>query len=144
MNWGKKLTVTFIVFAGMMFYLVYRSLSTNFELVDKDYYKNELRYQQVIDGSVHTNTLSSTPVIKQTGAGIILQMPEEMKNKELTGFVFFYCAYDSGKDKKFRLSPDNNGIQAFTGTVGAGSYTVKIDWKQEGVNYYSEKNITIL
>ena len=41
MSWGNKLLVAFIVFAAGMFYLVYRSVNTNYELVEKDYYKSE-------------------------------------------------------------------------------------------------------
>ena len=104
MNWGYKLMWTFIVFAVMMLYLVFRSFQTNFELVEKDYYKNELIYQQVIDGTGRANALSEAPQIEQAGKNIILQMPEEMKTKKIEGSVWFYCAYDSGKDKKFDLA----------------------------------------
>lgn len=44
MNWGHKLTFTILVFIGLMSYLVYRSLNTDFQLVEKDYYNNELQY----------------------------------------------------------------------------------------------------
>ena len=103
MNWGNKLLLTFIVFGAGMGYLVYRSVSTNYELVEKDYYKQELRYQQVIDGTNRVNQLSSAVKIEQTDAGIILELPQEMKEKDISGDVLFYCAYDKKKDKKFSL-----------------------------------------
>jgi FixH protein len=144
MNWGYKLMLTFIVFAGMMSYLVYRAFKTEFELVDKDYYKKELRYQQVIDGTDRANSLSSLPVFTLNGNELILQMPDEMKNKNLSGSVFFYCASDSEKDKTFSLTINNEGKQSFSGLLKPGYYTVKIDWNNEGKNYYAEKHIAIL
>jgi delta-aminolevulinic acid dehydratase/porphobilinogen synthase len=144
MNWGYKLMVAFIVFAGMMSYMVIRSFQTNFELVEKDYYKSELVYQKIIDGADRANTLSALPEIKQSGSDIMLQMPGEMKNKQLSGSILFYCAYDSKKDKKILLATDKDGIQVLTNLLQRGNYTVKIDWNKEGKNYYSEKKLTIL
>ncbi|MES1225356.1 MAG: FixH family protein [Bacteroidota bacterium] len=144
MNWGYKLLLTFVVFACMMGYLVFRAFNTNFELVKSDYYKDELRYQQVIDGTDRANMLSASPAITQKGSNITLQMPEEMKNKTVTGHVWFYCAYNSKKDRKHELSIDKNGEQLFNGSLTPGNYTMKIDWNADGKNYYAEKNLTIL
>jgi hypothetical protein len=145
MNWGNKLLVTFIVFGAGMFYLVYRSVSTNYDLVEKDYYKSELRYQQVIDGTNRANQLSTSVKIVQTDAGITLEFPQEMKNKEISGDILFYCAYDQKKDKRFSLQPDDNGIQVFQSTaISPGNYTVKINWMNEGKGYFSEKSLTVL
>ncbi|MES1215437.1 MAG: FixH family protein [Bacteroidota bacterium] len=145
MNWGYKLMVTFIVFAGMMGYLVYRAFGTNFELVGKDYYKDELRYQQVIDGSDRANLLKTSVEIKQSSDKIILQMPEEMKDKNISGTVLFYCAYDSKKDKNFILTLNNEGTQAFSsGEVTPGTYIVKLNWDSDGKNYYAERKLTVL
>lgn len=143
MNWGYKLMFVFIVFAAMMSYLAYRAFKTEFELVDKDYYKNELRYQQVIDGTNRANTLNTQPIIKQDGGDIVLQMPDEMKNKNLSGSVFFYCASDSKKDRKFSLALNNEGKQSFHDLLKPGYYTVKIDWN-DGKNYYAEKQLAVL
>ena len=145
MNWGNKLLVTFIVFGLGMGYLVYRSVSTNFELVEKDYYKSELRYQQVIDASNRTNELSTSVSLVQSENGIALQLPEEMKNRSITGDILFYCAYDKKKDKKFTLQVNEDGQQQFPLTeVAPGNYTVKINWTHDGKTYYSEKSFTVL
>jgi hypothetical protein len=145
MNWGNKLLVTFIVFGVGMTYLVYHSVNTTYELVEKDYYKSELSYQQVIDGANRVNALSSPVKLEQTGNGILLQLPEEMKNKNISGSVLFYCAYDETKDKKFELKPAGDGTQIFSKEIlHPGSYTVKINWSSDGKDYYSENSLKIL
>jgi hypothetical protein len=144
MNWGNKLLVTFIVFGAGMSYLVYRSVTTNFELVDKDYYKNELRYQEVIDGTNRANALSVAVKLEQSGERIVLQLPAEMKDQIISGTLHFYCAYDGKKDKKFIVSTNAEGMQVLdAGQITAGNYTVKINWKANGNDYYTEKLITI-
>lgn len=145
MNWGNKLLVTFIVFGTGMGVLVYKSMNTTYELVEKDYYKKELRYQEVIDGSNRANALSAAASLQQTDSGIILQFPEEMKNQAVTGTVLFYCAYNQKQDKKFDLNVNPDGIQVFTsGQVTPGNYTVKIGWNSNGTDYYTEKALTVL
>jgi FixH len=144
MNWGYKLFFTFIVFAVMMSYLVYRAFHTDFQLVEKEYYKSELRYQEVIDGANRVNLLSSGISINQDKEGISLQLPEEMKNKQVEGNIWFYCAYNAAKDKKLDLKPDVNGRQVIPpGALMPGGYTVKVQWKQEAKDYYSEKNFVV-
>ena len=145
MNWGNKLLFTFIVFAAGMFYLVYRSMHTNYELVEKDYYKNELRYQQVIDGTNRVNQLKSAVKLEQTANGITLELPQEMKHKIVSGDIWFYCAYDEKRDKRFSLQVNSEGIQVFLSpAVLPGNYIVKINWSNEGENYFSEKKLTVL
>ncbi|MFN8289829.1 MAG: FixH family protein [Chitinophagaceae bacterium] len=145
MNWGNKLLATFIVFAGGMSFLVYKCLHTNYEMVESDYYKKELHYQQVIDGAKEANNLATQVTIQQTGKNIVLQLPEEMKNKPVSGEVWFYCAYDQKKDKKIPLKAGQDGSQTITSSsVQPGNYTVKISWKDEQKNYYAEKPITVL
>ena len=144
MNWGNRLLITFIIFGAGILYLVYRSMNTNFELVEKDYYKSELHYQQVIDGSNRADALHSSVKLEQRENYILLQLPEEMKNKEITGDVLFYCSYDEKKDKKFILKVDNEGTQVFQkGAITPGNYTVKINWSIDSNNYYTEKTLTV-
>lgn len=145
MSWGNKLIVVFIVFAAGMSLLVYRSLSTNFELVEKDYYKQELRYQQKIDGANEANNLTGVVSLKQDETGILLQLPDEMKEKNLSGEVWFYCAYDEKKDKKFPMQTNKDATQLFKlEEIEPGKYTVKINWKDGDKNYYSEQTLTVL
>lgn len=144
MNWGNKLLVTFIVFGAGIFYLVYRSMHTNYELVEKDYYKTELRYQDIIDGTNRANALKGTVSIQQTEQGLVLQMPDEMKAQVISGTILFYCAYDASRDKKIGLDITTGGVQIVEkGRITPGEYTVKISWRTNGKNYYTERSITI-
>jgi hypothetical protein len=142
MNWGYKLLFAFSAFGIMIFYLVYRSYNTQFDLVEKDYYKTELRYQKVIDGTNRTNTLSSDITLGQDGKNITLQLPYEIKDKPVSGTVWFYCAYNAGNDRTFQMKVDDSGIQKFS--IKPGNYTVKIDWECKGIAYYTEKALHVL
>ncbi|MEO8173161.1 MAG: FixH family protein [Sediminibacterium sp.] len=143
MNWGYKLTVTFIIFAGMIGYLVYRSMNTHFDLVEKDYYESELKYQEVIDGFKNTSKLSKAPDLLQSGKNIILQMPDEMKNTLVTGTIQIYCSYNAAQDKTIPIQPDSNGLQVISPSLQTGIYTAKLSWTSTNINYYTEQKIVI-
>ena len=90
MNWGNKLVLVFIVFAALIFTLVYKAVNTKFDLVSKDYYKDELRYQEKIDGIHKANTLSSV-AITQNNSTVTLALPKEMNGEIVAGEAWFYC-----------------------------------------------------
>jgi hypothetical protein len=144
-NWGHKLTLAFLAFTGMMVFLVYKSMHTDFDLVSKEYYKDELQYQQVIDGANRANRLSGSATLVQNGDMITLRLPEEMKNSSVTGEMWFYCADNAKKDRKIALQPNSEAVQQIDSRQFIpGYYTVKISWKSNNELYYTEHTLTIM
>jgi len=145
MNWGNKLVLAFIVFAAGMAFLVYSALQTDFEMVDEEYYKSELKYQQVIDASQRANGLIDQLKLTDTVQRIRLQMPAGMRGKNVQGDVYFYCAYDKKSDRQFPLTVDESGAQYFAKEkLAKAKYTVKVSWKYEGVSYFKEMVIRVV
>src|SRR5450631_3959627 len=106
MNWGNRLLFVFIAFSGMISYMVFRCMETPVNLVNKEYYRDELAYQDLIDGAKKANGLSGKVTVRQEAATISLQLPPEMKNLELKGTVFFYCPSDMSRDRHLNLETD--------------------------------------
>jgi nitrogen fixation protein FixH len=143
-NWGHKLTLGFVVFAGMIIYMVVQSMHTRYDLVSNEYYKDELQYQQVIDDASRANQLSSRATITQQNEVLTLQLPAEMQQKTVTGSLWFYCADDSKKDKKMTLQLNDNAVQTIDSRQFIpGNYSAKIRWESNGTSYYSEIPVTI-
>lgn len=144
MNWGNKLIVVFIAFASLMSYMVYRCVQTPVDLVTKEYYRDELAYQDVIDGTKNANTLTTKIFVQQDSAGLALQFPVEMKNRVIKGNLLFYCVADSRRDRKVVLQLDEFGRQRIDiKSFFPGNYSLKASWESNGKNYYSEEPITI-
>lgn len=127
-----------------MSYMVYICVKTPVDLVSGSYYKEELAYQQVIDGTRRANALSQPVDIKPNQDGILVQLPREMKGKPVDGSITFYCPSDASRDRKITLHPDADGVQMIgTGVVPAGHFTVKVDWKADGIDYYTERPLEL-
>ena len=144
-NWGHKIILAFVLFVSLIATLVYKSMHTNFELVTKEYYKDELVYQKVIDGTNNANKLGGITTVSSNNQHVNITLPEEMKNESVKGSVWFYCAANANKDRRFDLKPDASGKQAFDRSeFSVGKYTVKVQWeKPDGQQYYSEQYLTL-
>ncbi len=144
LNWGHKLTIVFIAFAAFIFFLIYKTTQSHFDLVSKDYYKDELAYQQVIDGTNLANKLSSGIQVQQKKDQISIQFPQEMKQKKAEGTIFFYCSSDSRKDKKINIQLTEEAVQIIPAKdILPGKYVLKINWKTDNQNYYNEQPVSI-
>jgi predicted DNA-binding protein (MmcQ/YjbR family) len=119
-------------------------MNTEFELVEKDYYKNELAYQQVIDASKRSGELTTVMKLTKSAEELKLELPAEMKGRKLEGEIWFYCAYDSKMDKKVSLKPDDDGIQLLPASLlSPGRYLAKVSWNDGKESYYQEISLTI-
>lgn len=144
MNWGNKLILVFIAFGAFIGTMVYKCMQSPVSLVSKEYYKDELNYQQVIDADKSAAKLSTGVQLALQGNTLKLQLPQEMQGLDTQGNVWFYCANDSRNDRKFKLDTHDGNSQDFTlETFRKGSYVVKIDWEAQGTNYYAEKQLII-
>lgn len=143
MSWGNKLVIVFIVFAAFILTMVYKAVNTKVELVSKDYYKDELRYQDKIDGVNNANKLSSVTV-SQNSNELVVDLPKEMKGLKTEGDIWFYCSNDETKDKKLSLQVDDSGRQFIAkNKISKGNYLMKLTWKSGGNSYYSEKALIV-
>jgi len=144
MSWGNKIILVFSVFVVLMLTLVYKSYQTKFELVSKDYYKDELEYQNVIDASKNSANLSEKIDIIQTERDFKLIIPHSLKTADMVGDVHFYCPYDSNNDIKFALKIKEDGTIIFNNAqLNGGRYILKVNCNLNGKTYFIEKDVNI-
>ena len=140
-HWGYKIMIVYSFFVVGMLFLVIKSTMQKFELVQPDYYADELKYQTVIDASQRAKNFQvELNVQKQTGK-LNIMLPKEFSNKRVTGKAHLYYAADIQKDivKKFDTNNGTFTIETFSTTKG--NYTLKLEVMKEGVSYYYEQKI---
>ena len=133
--------IVYSFFVVGMLFLVIKSTMQKFELVQPDYYADELKYQTVIDASQRAKNFQvELNVQKQTGK-LNIMLPKEFSNKRVTGKAHLYYAADIQKDivKKFETNNGTFTIETFSTTKG--NYTLKLEVMKEGVSYYYEQKI---
>lgn len=115
MNWGNKLLLVFVVFGGGISYMVFRCMQTPVDLVSEHYYKDELAYQRVIDGTRQANALSGKVALSLTSKGFLVLLPPEMRERAVRGSIQFYCPADASRDRNFPLVAETGGTCGYCG-----------------------------
>lgn len=142
-NWGYKITFVYLVFVTGIIYLVIRASGESYDMVTKDYYEEELKYQQVIDAAGRTAALSGPVVVKNEGGNIIVNFPEDFRNKTIRGQYHLYFPADEKKDSKSVFEISSLLLSKELPESASGFYILKLSWTVDQQTYYHEENIFI-
>jgi len=142
MSWGNKLVLVFVVFVALMATLVYKAVNTKFELVTKDYYKEELRYQDKIDGAANAKTAGEIKLL-QDAATVTLQLPESLSTSTAEGDAWFYCKTDAAKDLRMPVKIEDGQYTFDKASLAKGSYQLKLQLISNEKQYYYKEYITV-
>lgn len=141
LSWGYKIAFVYIIFVAGIGFLVFKASSQKFDLVTKDYYDQELKYQEVIDQSANTAKLSTSLIVEKSASELSITFPAEMRSKEKR--IDFYLYYPADAKRDFRKSININGNEFTQALPEAmkGKYELKLSWEVDGVKYYFEKKL---
>lgn len=144
MNWGKKITILYLSFAVMILTLVFLCYGQKIELESKNYYTEELNYQNKIDAINNSNQLKQSIEHLVDKNQVSLFIPAEFLNSDLQGEICFFRPSDSSKDIKLKMNFDQNGTQLISSDkLQKGIYKMQLSWIYKGKSYYKENVITI-
>jgi len=90
MNWGIKITILYIGFVILISSLVFISATNKSELVAKDYYAQELKYQDRIDALNNEKHLQISIEHEIRPNAIILTYSQSETNKTFSGEILFF------------------------------------------------------
>jgi hypothetical protein len=145
MSWGYKILVFYIIFIGMMLTMVYGTYQHSVNLVSKDYYEQELMYQEVIDGSKNYATMKQRVDVNLYKNTISILWPDDIDlNLVKKVQIWLYNEADSAGDIRFGIEAlDMPIIEIPLGEQQQGNYTLKIQWKKDDTPYYLEKSFRL-
>jgi hypothetical protein len=140
LNWGSYITISFVLFASFILYLVYRSSQYKVDLVSEDYYLRELNYQQQLDKMNNANGNKATLV--WTDSTLRVQFPELKEIQE--GRLSFLRPSNSDFDKSFPVSKTEGFVKEISyQELKHGLYTLSIEWQDADKAYYQEEQIMV-
>lgn len=139
-NWGTKIFLVYVGFVVFMLTMVYLCTIQHFDLVSADYYAQELRYQEVIDGEQNLQALGKSVTISSAADAVTVTLPVSSFNG--TGEVKFYRPDNAKFDVTLPLQ-GNGTISVPRSKLAAGRYEVKTSWTNDGKPYYHQQAITV-
>lgn len=142
-NWGTKLVLAMAAFMIMVIALVVVMFQQDVSLVEADYYPRGQAYQEMIQKTQNTIPYATDITASYENGIILISFPDFFKPDDVDGTVHFYKRTSDTGDRYAMLTLDQNNAFTYKAVGLKGRYIIKIDWVQDGVGYYTEKNLTI-
>jgi hypothetical protein len=142
MNWGNWIIVAFVLFAGFIATLVTVCMREDVSLVSKDYYQEELAYQDQMLRVNNANQLAGKPVIERNGD--LLEIYFDEFDKIEKGTLKLFRPSDPKMDKAFVLESTEENKQSFSvNEFEKGMYRARMQWVMNGKEYFVETIVNI-
>lgn len=143
MNWGKSIILAFGMFGAFIATLVTVCIRQDVNLVTREYYKEELAYQQQIDRMAHAATLVEKPVIEARDGNIVTITYSDFHRIQ-KGELQLFRPSDPDMDKEFNVQKSDYKIQYFsTEGLARGMYRARLRWTMGGQEFFIEQIIRL-
>lgn len=140
-NWGTKIILVYCGFVVFMLGMVYMAVSQKFDLVTPDYYNQELKYQEVIEGKTNSNLMKEQVKIIVENGVVNVVFPSALGSLD-SGVVLFYRPDNAAFDWSSKLGTSLN--YQFDGKkLAYGNYKVKLTYIAQGKKYFDEQSLFI-
>ena len=144
-NWGWGIVIAFAGFIGFILYFVIIASTdkrANHHLVTDDYYQEELAYQDEIDATENARVFASGFVVHESEEGLIIDIPDSVKNQNAKGTVSLYRPSNEHLDFNLAISLSNAHLLIPDDRLLGGRWDIRIAWEHQGENYLIKKSIT--
>ncbi len=142
-NWGTKLVIAIVAFMLMIIAFGIYMASNKVSLVEPDYYPRGQAYQDMIEHIQNTIPYASDIQVHNDNGTIRIAFPDFFRPDAVEGSVHFYHRTSDLKDEYAKLELSDEGVFSFPVEKMNGRYIIKIEWKQDEVGYYTEKDLFI-
>ena len=139
--WPVAIIAFFALFISATLGLVIFTSFHRMELVSKDYYEQEIKYQDQIERLNRTQrirsrvALSYDPVKQQ----ITITMPPEHTRRHVEGRIHFYRPSAAGLDREVKLECGTDGLQVVNAAnLRPGLWKVRVFWTAGRKNFYDQ------
>ena len=144
LGWGYIITILYVGFVAMMVVMVSLTMRQKVDLVSKDYYEEELHYQDRIDKINRTQKLKDALTWEIQKTGVTFIYPQEFKGRQISGTVMFTRPSDAALDRTMLIATDTAGRQFIsTKKFKTGVHKIQINWVVDNIEYFNESVITI-
>lgn len=144
--WPMGIVAAFVVFIAGTIFLIVLSTSSKPDLVERDYYEQEVRFQGQMDRVERTRRLQPPPTVAFDLAQqhIKISLPTDHASRAASGRIHLYRPSERGMDRQLELRLDANGVQKLeTKGMQPGLWKVRISWKVEGQEYYLDQSVIV-
>lgn len=137
-HWGWRIALIYTTFALATIGFMIFSFTQKVDLVSKQYYADELKYDAKMLAENNAMKLSKVLSVKNNGDLLSIQFP----NTPESGAIHLYRPSESDMDKEIKIV-GGRAEQTFSiTTLQTGLWIAKIEWKSDNTTFYVEQRFT--
>lgn len=144
--WPLAIILTFVLFISGTIGLVVMASTQRVDLVSKNYYEQELKFQAQIDRSEHARHLSAPAKVAydRSRRRITLTLPPEHAAHPVTGQIQLYRPSEADLDRQLRLQTDDHGSQSLDAShLKPGLWKIRLSWSVADEGFFSDQQLVI-
>ncbi|MFD2999519.1 FixH family protein [Pontibacter toksunensis] len=143
--WPYAIVVAMVLFMGYIAMFVYKAINQDVDLVSRNYYEQEIAYQEHIDKVGRTKAVGEVTINYQPeNQAILLQLPETLAGQRISGSVNLFRPSDEGLDQEVPLQLGRDLSQLIeTNELEKGLWKVRVNFSAGDETYYTEDTIQL-
>lgn len=136
---GNIILAGFSAMVLFMCYLVFQCQHHPSVMVSKNYYEQEMKYQEVIEAEKNAQALSETIRLEKKEEDLVLRFPQAVNQDLKNAEIVLYNKADDTKDQHIRFDKREDGLYSIPLTKQMrGNYDIKVSLKTSTKSYYQE------
>jgi hypothetical protein len=144
--WPLGITLAFALFAAGIATMVVVACTHKADLIQPDYYDQEIKYQSQLDRLNRTAQLSETVKITydESSHRITVLLPASHAGRNAVGRIQLYRPSAMGLDRELPLQFDADGVQILDATgLIPGLWKVRVQWTVENKEFFADQKVII-
>ncbi len=144
-NWGTSIVLVFIGFISFILYFVVKMNSNKnleHDLVTKEYYKEELAFQNEIDAENNSKSLKQDITLDKNEEGLVITFPNDKDYQKISGTVSLYRPSNKRLDFEIPIMLSNSTLIIRDDVLLEGRWNISIHWQYDITKYLFKKSIT--
>lgn len=130
----------FVALAGV----VWVAVSQPGELVSRNYYDQEMRYQGRMEAIRRTQALGQEVHVQSEPGRLVVNLPADQVRRGAVGTIHLFRPSDARLDREFKLAVDESGRQVVdVRGLEAGLWRVRLEWAVGTEAFYREEPLVL-
>lgn len=144
--WPWGIIAVMAVFIVGLVVMIAFAVRSNSDLVSKDYYEDELRYQTQLDSARRTQQLDQRAVVAydESRKSIRIAVPTDHARQNPVGTVTLYRPSSAALDRNLKLELSADGSQQIDAAdLAPGPWKIRVLWTVGTQEFYVDQPIVI-
>lgn len=142
--WPLGIITAFAVFISATVGLILFACAHPTDLVNADYYEQEIKYQSRLDSLERANKLEASATVKYDAMNGLIHIALPAQHAGAVGQIQLYRPSEARLDQSFPLSTGANGFQILNAArLREGPWKVVVTWNVNGEEFCLDQKIVV-